>query len=120
MAQQTMRGIRLGNQSLESDVGVSYFPRLNHSYRCANGHTSDLAFAQDAELPSTWQCKHCSEQATLLKDGKAIKLEIDESKTSRTHYEMLLERRSKAELEEILKERLDYIKARRKSGKADV
>jgi peptide subunit release factor 1 (eRF1) len=120
MAQQTMRGIRLGAQSLESEVGVSYSPRTKHSYQCANGHVSELVFAQDAELPSTWQCKSCPSQATLITDGKLIKLDIDELKNPRTHWEMLLERRSTEELEEILKERITYIRARRKAGKADV
>jgi hypothetical protein len=32
---------------------------------------------------------------------------------------MLLERRSRDELEEILQERLEYIRARRKAGEAD-
>jgi len=120
MAQQTMRGIRLGAQSLESEVGVSYSPRNKHSYQCPNGHISELVFAQDAELPETWQCKSCPEQAIFLKNGKPIKLDLDDLKTPRSHWEMLLERRSKEELEEILKERLSYIRARRKAGKADV
>lgn len=120
MAQQTMRGMRLGNQSLESEVGVNYSPRSKQSYQCLNGHVSELIFAQDAELPETWQCKQCPEQAVLLAKGKPIKLKIEDVRTPRSHWEMLLERRSKAELEEILKERMDYIKARRKAGKADI
>jgi hypothetical protein len=120
MAQQTMRGIRLGAQSLESEIGVSFSARTKHSFQCPNGHLSELVFAQDAELPTQWQCKSCPQQATLLADGALVKLEIEELKTPRSHWEMLLERRSKEELEEILKERLLYIRARRKAGKADV
>lgn len=120
MAQQTMRGIRLGNQSLESDFGVAYFPRIKHHYICKAGHTIELSFAEDAEIPKTWQCKQCPEQALLSVKGKTLKLDLEELKSTRTHYEMLLERRSKDELEEILRERLDYIRSRRKAGKADV
>lgn len=120
MAQQTMRGIRLGAQSLESEVGVSYSPRTKHSYQCPNGHLSELVFAQDAELPTTWQCKSCQQQAQLLTDGKLVTLDLQDLKTPRSHWEMLLERRSKEELEEILKERISYIRARRKAGKADL
>ncbi|MFM7014084.1 MAG: RNA polymerase-binding protein RbpA [Actinomycetota bacterium] len=120
MAQQTMRGIRLGNQSMESEIGVNYSPRTTHSYQCPSGHLNELVFAQDAELPGTWQCKSCAKQAVLLKNGKPLKLDLEDVRTPRSHWEMLLERRSKAELEEILKERLDYIRARRKAGKADV
>ena len=120
MGQQTMRGIRLGAHSLESEIGVSYSPRNRHSYQCSNSHISELVFAQDAELPETWQCKSCPEQAVLLTDGKLIKLDRNELKTPKSHWEMLLERRSQDELEEILKERISYIKLRRRAGKADV
>jgi imidazoleglycerol phosphate synthase glutamine amidotransferase subunit HisH len=107
MAQQTMRGIRLGAQSLESEVGVSYSARTKHSFQCPNGHVIELFFAQDAELLN-------------LIDGALVKLDIEDLKTPRSHWEMLLERRSKEELDEILKERLLYIRTRRKAGKADV
>lgn len=120
LAQQTMRGIRLGRQSLESEAGVSYSPRNTYQFLCPNGHSSEIVFAQDAEMPETWQCTSCSSFGTLLKDGKPITLSITEIKTPKSHWDMLLERRSKVELEVILKERLSYIKARRKAGKADV
>lgn len=120
MAQQTMRGMRLGTQSLESERGVNFSARASHSYQCANEHVSEMVFSADAEIPQTWQCKSCTEQATLLKDGKRIKLDASENKVPRTHWEMLLERRTRDELEEILQERLDYIRARRAGGQADL
>jgi hypothetical protein len=120
MAQQTMRGIRLGAHSLESEIGVNYSPRNKHSFQCSNSHISELVFAQDAELPNTWQCKSCPEQAVLLTDGKLTKLDLNELKIPKSHWEMLLERRSKEDLEEILQERISYIRARRKAGKVDV
>mgnify|MGYP006206717867 FL=1 len=56
----------------------------------------------------------------MLSGGTQVKLELEEVKVPRTHFEMLLERRTRAELEEILKERLDYIRARRAGGQADI
>ena len=120
MAQQTMRGMRLGTQSLESELGVNYSARVTHSYQCVNKHVSEMIFSADAEIPQTWQCKNCTAQAVLLEDGKLVKLEASEDKTPRSHWEMLLERRSREELEEILQERLDYIRARRAGGQADL
>lgn len=120
MAQQTMRGMRLGTQSLESARGVNFSARVSHSYQCANDHVSDMVFSADAEIPQTWQCKSCPKQAVLLEDGKIVKLDLVEDKTPRSHWEMLLERRSREELEEILQERLDYIRARRAGGQADL
>lgn len=41
--------------------------------------------------------------------------ETKKVKPPRTHWDMLLERRSKDELEELLKERLDLLKTRRRA-----
>jgi hypothetical protein len=78
-----------------------------------------MVFAAEAEIPQTWQCKSCANDGILLADGKEVVLENVEDKTPRSHWEMLLERRSRDELEEILQERLEYIRARRKAGEAD-
>ena len=116
MAQTTMRGMRLGSQSLESEAGVAYSARKSHTYRCVNSHDTVMVFAADAELPETWQCKQCTGEGILMADGKKITLEHAEDKTPRSHWEMLLERRSREELEEILAERLAYIRSRRAGG----
>jgi hypothetical protein len=120
LAQQTMRGMRLGTQSLESERGVNFSARETYTFLCVNDHSSEIIFAADAEIPQTWQCKSCNQQAVQLKDGKLIKLDASELKIPRSHWEMLLERRSREELEEILQERLDYIRARRAGGQADL
>lgn len=119
MSQQTMRGMRLGAQSLENENGVAYSARANHTYQCPRGHQTSVTFAAEADLPETWQCKTCDEQGVLIEDGKVLEIKHEE-KTPRSHWEMLLERRSREELEEILQERLEYIRERRSAGKADL
>ena len=119
MSQQTMRGMRLGAQSLENERGVRYAERAEHTFQCPRGHQTDVVFAAEADLPETWQCKDCGEQGILVEDGKVIEVNFEE-KTPRSHWEMLLERRSREELEEILQERLQYIRDRRSAGKADL
>jgi hypothetical protein len=119
MAQSTMRGMRLGAQSLEADSGIVFSERSDYTYVCAEGHETVLTFAAEAELPQTWQCKSCSLQGTLQSGGKDVELEAVEDKTARTHWEMVLERRTREELEEILAERLAVIRARRASAKGD-
>lgn len=114
-----MRGMRLGSQSLESERGVTYEARNKFLYQCLAGHTTELAFAHDAEIPQTWECRTCSKEAVLIADGKLVNLEDLEEKVPRSHWQMLLERRSVEELEEILQERLDYIRGRRAGGKVD-
>ncbi|MGL4305744.1 MAG: RNA polymerase-binding protein RbpA, partial [Mycobacteriaceae bacterium] len=60
--------------------------------------------------PGTWLCKNGLEGA--LMEGNAP--EIKKAKPPRTHWDMLLERRSVAELEDLLKERLDLLKTKRR------
>jgi hypothetical protein len=114
-----MRGMRLGTQSLESESGVRFEPRTKFSYQCPAGHVSELSFAEGAETPQTWDCKTCSREAILLADGVMVELDAFEEKIPRSHWQMLLERRSVEELEEILQERLTYIRNRRSGGKVD-
>lgn len=120
MSEQTMRGMRLGSQSLENETGVNLAERSKHTFICGDDHITEIVFAAEAELPETWQCRQCSHLAALVTDGKHVALDIISSRPGRSHYEMLLERRSTEELEEILKERLAYIKARRSLGKAEI
>ncbi len=86
-------------------------------YTCdACGHVTTLMFAADAEPPQTWECRSCGADALLQVDGKPVKLEENDEKAARTHWDMLMERRTRAELEELLEERLAFIRARRGAG----
>lgn len=120
MSEQTMRGMRLGSQSLESESNVNLAERKAHTFICGKSHTTEVIFAAEAELPETWQCRECSNQAALVTDGKHVDLAITHDRPGRSHWEMLLERRSKEELEEILQERIEYLRARRAKGKAEL
>jgi hypothetical protein len=119
MAQPTMRGMRLGAQSLESEIGIAYSERTNYKYKCAKSHLTEVFFSADAEAPETWTCKACSNTAVLLAADGSVINEAPVEKIARTHYEMLLERRSREELEELLAERLAALRVRRAKGKAD-
>jgi hypothetical protein len=120
MSESTMRGMRLGSQSLENEVGVNFAERQNYEYKCGNGHTTSLVFAADADVPEFWQCRQCSEEAALITNGKYQELEVVHNRPGRSHWEMLLERRTKEELEEILQERIEYVRARRAKGSAEI
>lgn len=72
-----------------------------------------MTFAADAEVPEAWECRTCGAEALLrIGEGTAT---VDHSgdKAARTHWDMLLERRTIPELEELLEERLTYIRERR-------
>lgn len=117
MADRSLRGIRLGAQSLQSEEGVVFMERRETTYTCdACGHVTTLMFSADAEPPQSWECRSCGSDARLNVDGKAVVLDTGEEKAARTHWDMLMERRTRAELEELLEERLAFIRARRGAG----
>jgi hypothetical protein len=68
-----------------------------------------VPFAHDAELPGTWDCRnHGLESQRLAARPQAMQV-----KPPRTHWDMLLERRSIGDLEVLLDEALDNLRARR-------
>src|SRR5918998_1401868 len=110
MGERMLRGSRLGAVSYESDRNTELAPRQTREYLCAKGHQFEVPFAVDAEVPMTWECKFDGSVARLV-DGSEP--EQKKTKPPRTHWDMLLERRSIAELEDILAERLQEVRTRR-------
>lgn len=115
MAERALRGSRLGAVSYENDETTEPAQRQLSGYSCPNGHRFTVPFSADAEVPSIWECRFCGAVATRA-DGAAP--EPARTKPARSHWDMLLERRSIPELEAILQERLELLRAggRRKSA----
>lgn len=114
MADRSLRGMRIGAQSLQSEDGVIFADRAEYTYRCAAcSRETVMTFSTEAELPESWECRYCGAPATLLVDSKPVDVDRSGEKVARTHWDMLLERRTRAELEELLEERLAYLRARR-------
>ncbi|BDZ66367.1 RNA polymerase-binding protein RbpA [Agromyces mangrovi Wang et al. 2018] len=114
MADRSLRGMRLGAQSLQSEEGVVFAERAEYTYLCDDcNRETVMVFSTEAEIPETWECRNCAHQATLLVDSKPVEVDRSAEKTGRTHWDMLLERRTRAELEELLEERLAVLRARR-------
>ena len=76
----------------------------------SSGHAFSVPFSGEAEIPAQWECRLDGSAARLV-DGPEP--EAKKGKPVRTHWDMLLERRSVADLEEVLAERLDVLRARR-------
>jgi hypothetical protein len=110
MGERMLRGSRLGAVSYESDRNTELAPRQTREYRCPQGHLFEVPFAVDAEVPLTWECKYDGTTAQLVDGSEPEQKKV---KPPRTHWDMLLERRSLAELDEILNERLAELRARR-------
>lgn len=106
--------MRLGGQSLQSEEGVVFSERQVREYRVADGTTFAVTFAADAEIPERWTSPKTGQEGMLLEqDGTPATQSHRDTKPPRTHWDMLLERRTRAELEELLEERLRYLRARR-------
>ncbi|QBX57065.1 RNA polymerase-binding protein RbpA [Nocardioides seonyuensis] len=107
MAERTLRGARLGGQSFEDERGIEFAARQQAGYRCKHGHEFEITMSVEAEVPAAWECPRCGAES-LSTDG--IVAEEKAEKPARTHWDMLLERRSEKELEDILKERLELLR----------
>jgi hypothetical protein len=110
MAERVLRGSRLGAVSYETDSGIELALRSTTTYDCPEGHVTVVPFSDEADIPAIWECRTCGANARR-RDGdqpaaKAVK-------PPRTHWDMLLERRSEADLEEVLNERLALLRASR-------
>ena len=114
MAERNLRGMRLGSQSLQSEEGVEFVSRRRSVYRTTDGSTFEVTFAADAEVPEVWESPRTGQEGRLVaEDGSLVESEPVEVKAARTHWDMLLERRTRPELEELLQERLELLRARR-------
>jgi rubredoxin len=113
MGERVLRGSRLGATSYESDRDADLAPRQAVTFDCPEGHQFSVPFAAEAELPPTWECRVCG--ATALRVD-AQRPEPKKTKPPRTHWDMLLERRSPADLEAILAERLEELRGGRRSA----
>ena len=104
MADRALRGMQIGAKSLESEDGVVFADRFVVRYACLNGHEFEVTLSSEATAPATWECK-CGQAAELI--GETVEDEENKPvKPQRTHWDMLLERRSEEELATLLEKRL--------------
>lgn len=108
MAERALRGSRLGAQSYETDLGVEMAPRQSVTYDCPQRHRFSIPFSLEADVPEVWECTVCGADALRI-DG--TRPAPKSGKPARTHWDMLLERRSVKELEVLLAERLELLRA---------
>jgi rubredoxin len=110
MAERALRGTRLGATSYENDRNTDLAPRQEVSFVCPKDHHFTVPFAAEAEVPPTWECRVCGAVAfTTAGDQPAPK----KGKAPRSHWDMLRERRSISDLEQVLAERLAVIRGMR-------
>jgi hypothetical protein len=75
-----------------------------------------VPFAAEAELPGTWECRVCGSVA-IAATGESPSPK--KAKPPRSHWDMLMERRTVEDLEAVLAERLEVIRERRVTERRD-
>ena len=90
----------------ETGRGRDVAPRRMVGYACPKGHVFEVPFSHDAELPSEWECRRHGEVSEMSGCWQHPRETV---KPRRMHWDMLLERRTIPELEQLLAERLAEI-----------
>ncbi len=108
MAERALRGARLGAQSFEDERGVEMAPRQEVEYALADGRTFTVTMSEEAEIPGEWEDPKSGQMGRLV--GADASGDNKDEKPIRTHWDMLLERRSVEELEDLLSERLELLR----------
>jgi hypothetical protein len=117
-----LRGYGMNSHSYESDENVTGVPSRSQTYHCPAGHITRLNFAEEAdEIPNLWDCPKCgrvshrdetaARRASQTEDLNSPTPSPRTLAAGKTHWEMLLERRTVSELESLLEERLDVFRA---------
>lgn len=111
MNDTSMRGSRLGAVSYENDAIAEPAERMLVRYACAKGHDTLVPFSVEAEeIPTVWECR-CGLNAEAVVRVERMTEPVERAERHvRTHWDMLLERRSIPELEELLAERVALLR----------
>ena len=116
MAERALRGTRLGATSYENDRNTDLAPRQEVAFDCPKGHHFSVPFAAEAELPAYLGVSHlrCDRPPATgdLPSPKKVK-------PPRSHWDMLMERRTVEDLEAVLAERLEVIRGTRRISGSD-
>ncbi len=113
MGDRVLRGTRLGAVSYETDRRTDLAPRREVAYDCPRGHRFAVPLSEEAEVPASWECRVCGAVAIIV-DGELP--EPKKEKPARTHWDMLMERRTVDDLEEVLAERLAVLRGKTKKS----
>jgi hypothetical protein len=88
-------------------------PRQRVTYECPRGHDFQRTFAAEANpVPDTWTCPRHGAEGHRPGASKP-----NPGKPPRTPWDMLIERRSIADLEQLLNQRLAALRAERHAAR---
>lgn len=122
MSEKRLRGTRLGSISLETEEGVDFVATQLVTFRTEDGEEFSVRFMEGVDLPYDWVSPRSGNTGRRLdRSGKPI-VGVDPNAPvppppTVTHWEQLLKRRTIPELEEILANRIEEMRA---SGQLNV
>ncbi|MDR2748474.1 MAG: RNA polymerase-binding protein RbpA [Bifidobacteriaceae bacterium] len=108
MADSSFKGLAIGGRSLETDDAINFAERYEVTYICPNKHITILPFSSEAEVPPVWECR-CGKIAHVR--GNTPYKTPKKASRSKTHWEMLTDRRSMEDLQKNLDERLKMLES---------
>ena len=103
MAERSLRGMSIGAKSLESDDNVDFAARSEVAYICPKGHRTILPFAEAPKSPTSGNAAAAPSRTARRRRRGGQR----DRQATRTHWDMLLERRSEDELKKLLDKRLE-------------
>jgi hypothetical protein len=116
MSEKRLRGTRLGSTSFESEKGVEFVSTQTVTFRTDDGEEFQVTFMDGVDLPFNWNSPRTSKSGRRL-DAKGKPVEgVDPNAPTPpaptvTHWEQLMKRRTIEELEVILAERREEMRA---------
>ncbi|MFI7676348.1 RNA polymerase-binding protein RbpA [Actinophytocola sp. NPDC049390] len=114
MPKRVLRGYRLKTPITEPDRNARPAPRVEIRFACPKRHEFTVPFATNAKVPAVWVCRqHGVEHCPRIDDPSDW--QAPKGKPPRTHYVMLLERRSLADLEDLVDQALAGIRQQRRT-----
>ena len=104
-----IRGSRVGAGPMGEAERGEAAPRIRVSFWCANKHETRPSFAEEAQIPETWDCPRCGFPAGRDKDTPPAPPKTEPYKT---HLAYVRERRNEADGEAILQEALQRLRGK--------
>ena len=104
-----IRGSRVGAGPMGEAERGEPAPRRRISYWCANAHESRPSFADEADIPDTWDCPRCGMPAGQDRETPPS---APKNEPYKTHLAYVKERRSDADGAAILEEALSKLRGK--------
>ena len=92
MAERTLREHDSAARASRTSAASSSPLVSRSAIDCPQGHEFEITMSVEADIPAIWECPRCGAEALSVGPGSCRRSKAE--KPARTHWDMLLERRS--------------------------